>query len=334
MAFAFNPITGKLDLVGSGGSATTDASLLTSGTIADARLSSNVSLDNLDNSFSVGQTITAPANNSALTASYSVTEANTTPLLNLSGTWNTTGTARGILLNITDSASAGSSALLDLQTFATSRFRIAKNGTVNAVAIYASNSFFGGTGSQISTTGLTVGSNASIFWKNNANVELGTSDLFLSRDAANTLALRNGGTAGTPVPQNFRVYNWGDTTNYERGFMRWNSNVLEIGTEAGGTGTARVTRISSASFAEINVPTGQFFNININNINRFGVGGTGNISYSNLIVNSGSNLRLAGSVTPASSTATGTRGDIQWDADYIYVCTATNTWKRAALSTW
>ena len=38
--------------------------------------------------------------------------------------------------------------------------------------------------------------------------------------------------------------------------------------------------------------------------------------------------------TPASAAATGTAGTIQWDASYIYVCTATNTWKRAAISTW
>ena len=38
--------------------------------------------------------------------------------------------------------------------------------------------------------------------------------------------------------------------------------------------------------------------------------------------------------TPASATATGTKGDICWDANYIYVCTATNTWMRAELNTW
>jgi hypothetical protein len=37
---------------------------------------------------------------------------------------------------------------------------------------------------------------------------------------------------------------------------------------------------------------------------------------------------------PSSATDTGTRGTITWDADYIYVCTATNTWKRVAISTW
>ena len=38
--------------------------------------------------------------------------------------------------------------------------------------------------------------------------------------------------------------------------------------------------------------------------------------------------------TPASAAATGTEGDIAWDSDYIYVAVGTNTWKRAALSTW
>jgi hypothetical protein len=44
-------------------------------------------------------------------------------------------------------------------------------------------------------------------------------------------------------------------------------------------------------------------------------------------------LRSQGTA-PASASATGTAGDIRYDADYIYVCTATNTWKRAALATW
>ena len=36
--------------------------------------------------------------------------------------------------------------------------------------------------------------------------------------------------------------------------------------------------------------------------------------------------------TPASSSSPCTAGDIEADASYIYVCTATNTWKRAVLS--
>ncbi len=70
----------------------------------------------------------------------------------------------------------------------------------------------------------------------------GTYRSYLQADgAANTLAQRNGTNA-----QTFRLYNtYTDASNYERGFVRWNANVLEIGTEAGGTGTARNLRLTS-----------------------------------------------------------------------------------------
>jgi hypothetical protein len=56
-------------------------------------------------------------------------------------------------------------------------------------------------------------------------------------------------------------------------------------------------------------------------------GGTGGVSI-------GDKLILPTSSTPASAGATGVTGTITWDADYIYVCTATNTWLRAAIATW
>jgi hypothetical protein len=43
---------------------------------------------------------------------------------------------------------------------------------------------------------------------------------------------------------------------------------------------------------------------------------------------------LASSGTPASATATGITGTINWDSSYIYVCTATNTWKRTSIASW
>lgn len=35
-----------------------------------------------------------------------------------------------------------------------------------------------------------------------------------------------------------------------------------------------------------------------------------------------------------ASNATGTAGQLSWDSSYIYVCVATNTWKRVALETY
>jgi hypothetical protein len=37
---------------------------------------------------------------------------------------------------------------------------------------------------------------------------------------------------------------------------------------------------------------------------------------------------------PANASASGTLGEIRWDANYMYVCVATNTWKRSAITTW
>ncbi len=44
-------------------------------------------------------------------------------------------------------------------------------------------------------------------------------------------------------------------------------------------------------------------------------------------------VRLA-SKTPASASDTGVTGTIAWDASYIYICIATDTWKRSGISTW
>lgn len=45
-------------------------------------------------------------------------------------------------------------------------------------------------------------------------------------------------------------------------------------------------------------------------------------------------VRVRNSKTPASAGATGIAGEICWDANYVYVCVATNTWKRSGLATW
>lgn len=45
-------------------------------------------------------------------------------------------------------------------------------------------------------------------------------------------------------------------------------------------------------------------------------------------------MRLRSSRTPSSSGDTGNQGDHCWDSNYLYICTATNTWKRVALSSW
>lgn len=54
----------------------------------------------------------------------------------------------------------------------------------------------------------------------------------------------------------------------------------------------------------------------------------------NIVLNTDGTIRLPVTKTPASAAATGTAGDWAYDSNYIYVCVATNTWKRVAIATW
>lgn len=200
------------------------------------------------------------ANVTPITVSgYSLTGANAQSMFDLSGTWNTTGTPTGIKFNITDTASNAASLLMDLQTGGSTRFNVRKDGQVVAGLIAvnsATYSFAGDTttawgyrqsgflaaicsGSEIlrigggSVDGLsnTIGSS------NGGGLGVGSAgvfDVFLRRDAANTLAQRNGVN-----PQTFNIYNTFTTvSDYERATIAWDTNVCYFAYENGGTGNA------------------------------------------------------------------------------------------------
>ena len=63
-------------------------------------------------------------------------------------------------------------------------------------------------------------------------------------------------------------------------------------------------------------------------------GTTGQVLTSNGTSASPTWQEVAGSVAPSSATDTGRAGEIRYDSSWIYVCIATNTWKRSPLSTW
>ena len=56
---------------------------------------------------------------------------------------------------------------------------------------------------------------------------------------------------------------------------------------------------------------------------------SGNLTVTNDVTLSGV---LQAPQATKTSTSTGTAGQVCWDANYVYVCTATNTWKRVALT--
>ena len=81
------------------------------------------------------------------------------------------------------------------------------------------------------------------------------------------------------------------------------------------------------------------------NNNTFGTGvavtvltdgkvGIGTTSPSVLLDVNSNGMRIRTARTPATAAASGSAGEICWDTSYVYVCTATNTWKRVAIATW
>ena len=160
------------------------------------------------------------------------------PISNLTTTWNNVSTTfTGIKLNVTDTASAAGSLLIDLQVGGSSKFKVSKTGEVSWSTFTGSLTSRGVECSPTSSFLLLNDATPRVVFGGsvlkNASLSLGTSEVL--QEAANTLAQRNGVNA-----QTFRLYNtFTDASNYERGFMRWNTNVLEIGTEKAGTGSAR-----------------------------------------------------------------------------------------------
>lgn len=200
-------------------------------------------------------------------------------LIDVSGEWNTTGTPTGIRLNVTDTASNAASLLMDLQVGGVSQFAVRKSSIVTATTFRVPENSgtiemggSGGSGTRFQTSsgaqirvyhngGSTISLNLSSFVADSnssfsfTSGDIGAaSDLFIRRDAANTLAQRNGVNA-----QTLRVYNtFTDASNYERGIFSWVSNVLFIGNEGAGTGTTRGTTV-----------TGSIFNVRISGVDRW-----------------------------------------------------------------
>lgn len=205
------------------------------------------------------------------------------PLLDLAQTWNAGAvTFTGLKLNVTDTASAAASNLLDLQVGAVSKFGVAKSGalTIPSIATLGATQAQFPLGSVVATdvtpgvtfltaTNTGLGANASnlavwiagtigqnynatnkesrlasdwLFSWSSATNNNATADLVLRREAANTLGMRNGTSA-----QMLRVYSTSDATatNYERAKFGWVGSAFQIGTEKGGTGTARGIEIQT-----------------------------------------------------------------------------------------
>lgn len=151
-------------------------------------------------------TLASPAANtpSILSSGYSLTGSGSQSLVDLSGTWNTTGTPTAIKLDITDTASNAASRLLDLLVGGVSKFSVTKGGVVSAESYgFATSvmSFLMGTDFSVRSSSdyvfgitpsgkLQARSGFEFRWSSDAtNYYSGTVDLVLKRSGAATVQL-------------------------------------------------------------------------------------------------------------------------------------------------
>jgi hypothetical protein len=213
-----------------------------------------------------GTTITALGTGAGGTGTYTVNLSQSRASATLTGTHVFTA----LRLNASNTSSSSESMLADFQVGGSSVFSISRNnGTTSKVTLRSIGGdssdygeirqqgsdtiiqnfrtgtiYLGAAPANLGTGGILI-EPASIHPR--ASQTLGTSSLgwptlwmagpiALTNDGAAALAQRNGTNA-----QTFNIYNTHTSaTNHERGFLKWSSNVFQIGTEKGsGGGTAR-----------------------------------------------------------------------------------------------
>ena len=176
-------------------------------------------------------------------------------IFNMADTWNAGGTTfTAIKMTVTDTASAAASLLMNLVVGSTSMFSVSKAGqvtlpagskTANAIK-FPSGGLFTRAGTilnisngaqeriQINNTGFIMASDYAISWSSGEPDAAGGDTLIL-RDAANTLAQRNGANAQTN-----RLYGtYTDASNYRRvSLSMTTAGVASLTVQGAGTGAS------------------------------------------------------------------------------------------------
>jgi hypothetical protein len=169
----------------------------------------------------------------------------------------------GIDLDITETATgSGDKNLMDLKVGGTSKFTVDRLGDLTTVGTHIK--FGGGSVGRLHAIGddlelkATGDSDPKIYLRKGSGAFEFSNDngLFhLYPDADDTLSIRRSTNA-----QTLDIYaTYTDASNYERGVVGWDSNVLVIGTQAAGTGTTREVGFVGSKFNFD--PTGSASNI-------------------------------------------------------------------------
>ena len=119
------------------------------------------------------------------------------------------------------------------------------------------------------------------------------------------------------------------TNDIDTGFYLAGAN--SVGITTNGTLAATISDASSTLFKVLSSGGDAMLEVNETTTNLLQVWSGETLRFQ---VNSTTGINIGPTGTPASATATGEVGQVEWDSSYIYMCVATNTWKRVAVATW
>ena len=272
----------------------------------------------------VGQT-DAPTFLAQTLTGQSLTGTQATSLVDLSATWNTTGTPTAIKLQVTNTNSNAAALLLDLQVGLVSKASITKGGQIasgfgytyaqpqfydssigvaagfqirssSGVAAYGEGTAIWGVDNG-ATSGMRLASHIPLGWTGSHALS-NVPDVALFRDGAPGIIAQRNGTA----KQTLRIYNtYTSASIYERAVMDWNGPTpgnLQIGTEFLGSGSGMAAR--PIDFVTGGVACWQISaagNFLAATHNTYDIGSSGGVS-------SPRNIHVAGNIYPS--------GVIQW----------------------
>jgi hypothetical protein len=250
-----------------------------------------------------------------------------------------------------DASSGGNSSYMDSGA---STFRIAGSGETSfrLQGVYTSNPSFNGSNKLVTTR---TDSGDAIF--NLGNRDAGSYTVAVLSDIPSTpnlqgildqtpktaVIVNSGGTNNIELGQNFSSYFY--NSDHSR-ILNYLSNQT-YGPKMGGSGEVgepysyvaitngelEISKVASVSgygthitVATPTAPTNIIFPAK--SIGTYTVATTSDLIYTN---NLNANIGLD---IPSTATSSGTAGQVRVDVNYIYVCTAANTWVRSTLATW
>jgi hypothetical protein len=177
-------------------------------------------------------------------------------IYDMADSWTDSGTTyTAIKMDVTDTASAAASLLMDLQVGGSSKFKVDKlgnmgagggltgapsisfagdpdtglwNSTANRIAIS-----IGGTAKvEMASSVMKLASDFALSWGSASAANGGTTDTYIHREAAATLGVRS-----ATLSNALRVYHtYTDASNYQRGVIKNAAGYIEFAAETAGTG--------------------------------------------------------------------------------------------------